>query len=218
MMRFMGRGTPAAGVLIVVAAGGTSAPGADEGNEGLEIVDHEVVREIAAARGRPEHVPYVVEEGLTGFAGWAPLWPAVQEHWVPVVREGGAPVPALEAIAEALREGVSLGGGSRDRIEIGSRSAAGVSAETRATAAGRLLPQRLARLDPERAQRRPRARADPDGQHDRRHGGKHEGPFRIGRHDLDYTFHEGHGDGGPERDAHRDLQERASYDRAHDAA
>ena len=76
----------------------------------------EVVREIAAARGRPEHVPYVVAEGLTGFAGWAPLWPAVQEHWVPVVRGGGGPVPALEAIAEALREGASLGGGSRDRI------------------------------------------------------------------------------------------------------
>jgi hypothetical protein len=33
-----------------------------------------------------------------------------------VVREGGGPVPALEAIAEALREGLSPEGASQDRI------------------------------------------------------------------------------------------------------
>lgn len=58
---------------------------------------------IAEERGLPEHVPYIVEEGLTGFAGWSHLWPPVVEHWLPVVRGEGDPTEALRAIAQALR-------------------------------------------------------------------------------------------------------------------
>ena len=61
------------------------------------------VAAIAAERGRPEHVPYVVQEGLVGFAGWAPIWPAVRTHWIPIVGTGADPVPAIVEIARAVR-------------------------------------------------------------------------------------------------------------------
>jgi hypothetical protein len=58
---------------------------------------------IAEERDLPEHVPYIVEEGLIGFAGWAPLWPPTVEHWLPVVRGQGDRIVAMRAIAEAVR-------------------------------------------------------------------------------------------------------------------
>ena len=63
----------------------------------------ELVRGIAASRGLPEHVPYVVREGLTGFRGWAEIWPAVERHWMPVVHGTADPAAALRAIAEQVR-------------------------------------------------------------------------------------------------------------------
>ena len=58
---------------------------------------------IAEERGLPEHVPYIVHEGLIGFAGWAPLWPPTVEHWLPLVRGRGDRLTAMRAIAEAVR-------------------------------------------------------------------------------------------------------------------
>lgn len=58
---------------------------------------------IAEERGLPEHVPYIVDQGLVGFAGWAPLWPPVREHWLPLVHGEGDPLEALRSIAESLR-------------------------------------------------------------------------------------------------------------------
>ena len=62
----------------------------------------ELVRGIAESRGLPEHVPYVVSEGLTGFRGWAEIWPAVERHWMPVVRGTAEAGAALRAIAEQV--------------------------------------------------------------------------------------------------------------------
>lgn len=63
----------------------------------------ELVRTIASERGLPEHVPYIVSEGLTGFAGWAPLWPPILEHWMPVVHGRADRMEALRALVEAFR-------------------------------------------------------------------------------------------------------------------
>jgi hypothetical protein len=63
----------------------------------------ELVRGIAWERGLPEHVPMMA--GLLGFRGWGPLWPPLEEHWLPVVHGRRASLEALEAIAEAMRAG-----------------------------------------------------------------------------------------------------------------
>lgn len=63
----------------------------------------EVTRIIAVERGLPAHVPYIVAEGLTGFAGWRELWPVVEAHWIPVVASGADPRTAIEAMARELR-------------------------------------------------------------------------------------------------------------------
>ena len=62
----------------------------------------ELTRIIAAERGLPEHVPYIVAEGLSGFAGWRELWPVVEARWIPVVRAGADPRSAMEAMARDL--------------------------------------------------------------------------------------------------------------------
>jgi hypothetical protein len=61
----------------------------------------ELVRSISTERGLEEHVPYVVDQGLTGFAGWAPLWPPILEHWMPAVH-GADRMAALRALAAEL--------------------------------------------------------------------------------------------------------------------
>ena len=63
----------------------------------------EVVAAIARETGRPEHVPYAIAEGLTGFRGWAEVWPAFEQHWLPVVRGESDRLAALEAIAVEFR-------------------------------------------------------------------------------------------------------------------
>jgi hypothetical protein len=42
-----------------------------------------------------------VDQGLTGFAGWAPLWPPILEHWMPAVH-GADRMAALRALAAEL--------------------------------------------------------------------------------------------------------------------
>ncbi|MEQ9398689.1 MAG: hypothetical protein RJQ04_05925 [Longimicrobiales bacterium] len=59
-------------------------------------------RGIARDLGLPEHVPYAVNEGLTGFRGWEGLWPALEEHWAPVLEGRSTREEALERLARAL--------------------------------------------------------------------------------------------------------------------
>ena len=63
----------------------------------------ELVRTIAEERGLPEHVPYVVAEGLAGFAGWREPWSVVEARWLPVIRSGADPLEAIEAMVRELR-------------------------------------------------------------------------------------------------------------------
>lgn len=59
-------------------------------------------RGIARDLDLPEHVPYAVNEGLTGFRGWEGLWPALEEHWAPVLEERTTREEALERLARAM--------------------------------------------------------------------------------------------------------------------
>jgi hypothetical protein len=44
-------------------------------------------RRVARERGRDDYVPYMVENGISGFSGWRGVWEALEAEW-PAVLEG----------------------------------------------------------------------------------------------------------------------------------
>jgi hypothetical protein len=63
----------------------------------------EFVRSIAAGEGRPRYQPYWINEGFETLEGWSHLVPAINQHWLPVVRGETSRDEGLKSLAEAFR-------------------------------------------------------------------------------------------------------------------
>lgn len=59
---------------------------------------------IARASGRPDYVPHMVREGLTGFAGWRGIWEALDAEWPPVLQGERDRREALSAVVRRLAD------------------------------------------------------------------------------------------------------------------
>lgn len=62
----------------------------------------EFVRSAAASEGSPAYIPYWIKEGFGDRLGWGELMPAVNRHWLPVVRGETSREEAFAALARAL--------------------------------------------------------------------------------------------------------------------
>lgn len=67
------------------------------------------VRHVVRDAGGPEHVPYMVREGIDGFTGWTGIWDALEAEWPPVLEGRRDREEALAAVVDRLRQA----GGSR---------------------------------------------------------------------------------------------------------
>ena len=93
--------TPAA-VTAAFAAAGATVP--DNFAHALIFATAgEFVRSIAAGEGRPRYQPYWITEGFETLEGWSHLVPAVNQHWLPVVRGETSRDEGLKALAESFR-------------------------------------------------------------------------------------------------------------------
>lgn len=63
----------------------------------------EFVRSIAAGEERPRYEPYWITEGFEALDGWSQLVPAVNRHWLPVLRGETSRDDGLTSLAQAFR-------------------------------------------------------------------------------------------------------------------
>ncbi len=62
-------------------------------------------RRVAGERGQSDYVPYMVKEGISGFAGWKGIWEALDAEW-PAVLEGRRDrVDAMKAVVRRMTAG-----------------------------------------------------------------------------------------------------------------
>ncbi len=62
----------------------------------------EFAASVAAAERLPEHTPYWIKQGFESQKGWSNLVPAVQKHWLPLVRGETSRPEAIAALAHAF--------------------------------------------------------------------------------------------------------------------